>query len=95
MEPEILNGDMCVFRKDRGGSRNGKIVLCQIDGYAGDAPIALIKRYRSARMRTTDSIGEAKTIVLSSINTQHEDIVLSEGENLRIIGIFDRVVHQN
>ena len=95
MDPEIVSGDLCVFRKDRGGSRNGKIVLCQIDGYAGEAPVALIKRYRSARMRTADSIGEAKTIVLSSINARHEDVVLSEGENLRIVGIFDRVVHQN
>ena len=95
MEPEIANGDLCVFSKERGGSRNGKIVLCQIDGYAGEAPVALIKCYRSARMRAADSIGEAKTIVLSSTNAKHEDVVLSEGENLRIVGIFNRVVHQN
>ncbi len=92
MEPDIKNGDLCLFKKDPGGSRNGKIVLCRIDGFAGDSPVALIKRYRSARVQGGDSIGEAKAIVLSSINPQHDDIVLSSGENLSILGVFERVV---
>jgi DUF2075 family protein/SOS-response transcriptional repressor LexA len=92
MEPEIRNGDLCLFRKDHGGSRNGKIVLCQIGGFAGDAPLALIKRYKSARASGRDSIGEATAIVLSSINPQHEDIVLSGGEGFSIMGLFERVV---
>lgn len=92
MEPEIKNGDLCLFKKDPGGSRNGKIVLCQIVGFAGDAPLALIKRYKSARAQGADSIGEAKAIVLSSINPQHEDIVLSGGEGFSIVGVFERVV---
>jgi DUF2075 family protein len=92
MEPEIKNGDLCLFRKDPGGSRNGKIILCQIGGFAGDAPLALIKRYRSARVQGSDSIGEAKAIVLSSINPKHEDIVLSGGEGMSVLGLFERVV---
>lgn len=92
MEPAIRNGDLCLFRKDPGGSRNGKIVLCRVDGFAGSAPIALIKRYRSARVQGPDTIGEAKAIVLSSINIRHEDIVLSNGDNLSILGVFERVV---
>jgi DUF2075 family protein len=92
MEPIIKSGDLCLFRKDPGGSRNGKIVLCQIEGFAGDAPVALIKRYRSARTQGFDTIGEAKAIVLSSINTEHEDIVISEEKNFSVIGIFERVV---
>jgi len=92
MEPDIPNGALCIFRKDPGGSRNGKIVLCRIGGFAGDDPVAVIKRYRSARRPATDSIGEAKAIVLSSINEKHDDIVLTEGEHLTILGTFERLV---
>ncbi len=41
MEPQILDGQLCIFRRDPGGSRNGKIVLCRIDGFAGDQPLAV------------------------------------------------------
>ena len=92
MEPDIKNGDLCLFRKDPGGSRNGKIVLCQLGGFAGDAPVALIKRYRSARVQGSDSLGEATSIVLSSINTQHDDIILSGGNDFSILGVFERVI---
>lgn len=92
MEPEIKNGDLCLFKKDPGGSRSGRIVLCQISGFAGDAPLALIKRYRSARVQGADSIGKAKAIVLSSINPKHEDIVLSGGDEMSLLGVFERVI---
>jgi DUF2075 family protein/SOS-response transcriptional repressor LexA len=89
MEPDIPDGALCVFRKDPGGSRNGKTVLCRIGGFAGDAPIAVIKRYRSARMPSEDGIGKAQAIVLSSINEKHDDIVLTEDEHLAILGVFE------
>lgn len=92
MEPDIKHGDLCLFRRDPGGSRNGKVVLCQVSGFAGDAPVALIKRYRSARVPGADSIGEAKAIVLSSTNSQHDDIVLTGGEEFSVLGIFERVL---
>jgi hypothetical protein len=91
MEPDIPNGAMCIFRKDPGGSRNGKTVLCRIDGFAGESPVALIKRYRSARVSSADSIGKSKAIVLSSLNEKHDDIVLTDGEHLSILGTFDRL----
>ena len=92
MTPLIEDGDLCIFRRDTGGSRNGKVVLCRMDGFAGDQPIAAVKRYRSARMGGTDSIGEAKAIILSSLNESHEDIVLTGGDHVSIIGIFERTV---
>ncbi len=92
MEPKISDGDLCLFRKDPGGSRNGKIVLCRIDGFAGEDPIALIKRYQSARITGADNPGEATAIVLSSFNSVHEDIVLTNGENFSILGIFEQVI---
>lgn len=94
MEPDIADGQLCIFRKDPGGSRNGKIVLCRIGGFAGDEPIAVVKRYRSARTASADSIGEAKAIVLSSLNENHDDIVLTSGDHLSIIGIFERAVKE-
>ena len=94
MEPGIQDGQLCIFRKDPGGSRNGKIVLCRIAGFAGDAPLAVIKRYRSARTRSADSIGEAKAIVLSSDNEKHEDVVLTSGDDLSVLGLFDRAIEK-
>jgi len=92
MEPTIKDGELCIFRRDPGGSRNGKIVLCRIGDFAGDKPVAVIKAYRSARTRSPDSIGEAQAIVLSSINSAHDDIVLTQGEHVSILGIFERIV---
>jgi uncharacterized protein len=92
MEPMITDGQLCLFRRDPGGSRSGKIVLCQVDGFAGGAPVALIKRYRSARTPGNQSIGEASAIVLSSINEEYEDIVLTGGDSFSVVGIFERVV---
>lgn len=94
MEPLIRDGALCLFRRDPGGSRKGKIVLCRIGGFAGEAAVALIKRYQSARARVSEGVGEAKAIVLSSLNEKHEDIVFTEGDNLSILGIFERVVEE-
>jgi DUF2075 family protein len=91
MEPRIPDGSVCLFRKDPGGSRNGKIVLCRISEYGG-APLAVVKRYRSSRKPSLDSIGEAIKITLSSINSKHEDIELTEGNEIKVLGIFERVV---
>jgi len=92
MEPDIPDGALCIFRKDPGGSRNGKTVLCRIGGFAGDAPVAVIKRYRSARMSSEVGIGKAKAIVLNSNNHKHDDIVLTESQDLSILGIFESLV---
>ena len=93
MEPRIPNESLCLFRKDPGGSRNGKIVLCSIGSVAG-APLAVVKRYQSIRLPSQDSIGEAVKITLSSLNPRYEDIELTKGEELRILGIFESVVSQ-
>jgi SOS-response transcriptional repressor LexA len=91
MEPGIPEGSMCLFRKDPGGSRNGKTVLCRIAEYGG-SPVAVVKRYSSLRHPNGDSPGEAEKIVLSSLNPTHQDIVLTEGDDIQILGIFERVI---
>jgi len=93
MEPRIPNGSLCLFRHDPGGSRKGKIVLCRIEGFAGDAPVAVIKLYQSARTPSPDSLGSAHKIVLSSLNPNHDPIVLTEGNEFSILGIFEKVIN--
>jgi uncharacterized protein len=94
MEPAIPDGSLCLFRKDPGGSRNGKIVLCMIASVGG-APLAVVKRYQSIRRPSQDSIGEAVKITLSSLNSRYEDIELTHGEELRILGVYERVIPQS
>jgi hypothetical protein len=92
MEPKIPDGSICLFRKDPGGSRNGKIVLCRIEGFAGDAPLALIKLYHSERESSADTLGEAKKVILSSLNASHPPIEIKSGEDFSILGIFERLI---
>ena len=94
MEPKIPDGSICLFKKYKGGSRNGKIVLCKIPEYSGGASIAIIKKYQSFRIGDSDSIGETKKIILSSINPDHLAIEIVEGEEFETIGIFVRVVEK-
>jgi hypothetical protein len=92
MEPKIHDGSLCLFRKDPGGSRNGKIVLCRIERFAGDLPFAVIKLYQSARSPSDADLGMAQKIVLSSLNPNHDPIVLTKGDEFSILGVFERVI---
>ena len=94
MEPRIPDGSVCLFRRDRGGSRNGKVVLCRLMEYGG-APLAVVKRYRSYREPDPGSLGEAVKIVLSSSNPAYEDIELTEGYEIHILGIFERIISES
>jgi phage repressor protein C with HTH and peptisase S24 domain len=93
MEPRISRGSLCLFRKDPGGSRNGKIVLCRVETTSGN-PMAVVKRYQSIRRPSHDSLGEAVKIILSSLNTKYENIELREGEGLKILGIYERIISE-
>lgn len=92
MEPKIPHGSVCLFKKDPGGSRNGKIVLCRISGFAGEASLAVIKRYKSYRYVESDGITISKKIILSSTNPSHLPIEIKEGDDFAILGIFERVL---
>jgi len=92
MEPKIPDGSLCLFRKDPGGSRNGKIVLCRISGQSDDASLAVIKRYKSVQFLEPDGISVAKKIILSSTNPVHLPMEITEADEHTILGIFERVV---
>jgi len=91
MEPRIPEGSLAMFRKDPGGSRNGKIVLCRVDTAAGISS-AVVKKYKSVRRPSQDLLGEASEVVLSSTNPKYEDIVLTEGDDLAILGVYERLM---
>ena len=88
MEPDIPGKSICRFRLDPGGTRNGKIVLCIIEDKATGSDIGVIKRYYSER----DEFGVAQHIVLSSSNSEHQPIVLTEEDQARILGVFEEII---
>ena len=97
MNKIIPNGSICLFRKDRGGSRNGKIVLVQqseiIDTESGSN--YTVKEYRS--IKTEDSNGWSHsqiTLNPQSIDTIFQPLILTEDQslNFKVVGEFVRVL---
>lgn len=97
MNKKIKNGSWCLFKKDSGGSREGKIVLAEHYNIQDSSFGAgyTIKSYHSEKI-TTDEGWSHKSIVLKplSFDAQFKDIVLDKNENneLKIIGEFITVL---
>jgi DUF2075 family protein len=91
MNQKIKNGSWCLFRKDPGGTRQGKIVLAQhyniqdSDFGAGYT----VKSYHSEKLITEDT-WKHKSIVLKplSFDSSFEDIILKSDEvsELKVVG---------
>lgn len=78
MEPTIPDGSYCVFRRDKGGSRNGLITLVKSihitdpeNGYQ-----YTVKRYHSEKTFFSDGTWSHKKIMLTPDNKEFEDIQL-------------------
>lgn len=93
----IPNGSVCLFRKDRGGSRNGKIVLVEHAGiYDVDSGSCYtVKEYQSYKSQDGDEWFH-KSIRLKpfSDKPEFEELVLTEDqvEIYRVVGVFERVL---
>ncbi len=78
MEPTIKDGAFCIFRYERGGSRNGKIVL--VESRLVSDPESYqsytIKRYRSKKVYQPDGTWMHEKIILSPDNIDFMDIIL-------------------
>ena len=97
MNKIIPNGSYCLFRKDEGGSRNGKIVLVEStsiqDSEFGSG--YTVKEYQSKK-----NIGEKEwrhqTITLKPLsnNSDYTEIELSGVKliTFKVVGIFERVL---
>jgi SOS-response transcriptional repressor LexA len=92
MEPLIPAESLCVFRKPRPGSRNGKIVLVQLLGTSQSGGEVTVKRYRSEKVQT-DEGWQHERIIMEPLNQpKHKPWELPEGEELRVLGEFVRVL---
>jgi DUF2075 family protein/phage repressor protein C with HTH and peptisase S24 domain/predicted GIY-YIG superfamily endonuclease len=97
MNKVIPNGSLCLFRKDSGGSRNGKIVLVEHTNIQDPdfGSSYTVKEYTSVK-KVTNEQWNHQSIVLKplSYNSEYDDIIISEDElaYLRVVGIFERVL---
>lgn len=97
MEPRIHDGDLCVFRANPAGSREGKIVLVQNHTsydpeYGGSYAIKL---YTSEKSFSDEGSWQHSSIKLKPLNQDFSPIVLNEDEadDFRVIGEFLGVVN--
>jgi len=97
MNKIIKNGSYCLFRRDTGGSREGKIVLVQSTDIQ-DADFGsgyTVKEYHSSKQTTEEGWRhESITLKPLSDDTSYRDIELSKDAllSLKVVGIFKEVL---
>lgn len=97
MNKVIPNGSLCLFRKDNGGSRNGKIVLVEYSNIQDPdfGSSYTVKEY-SSKKNVTDDQWSHQLITLKplSFNSEYQDIVITEDEvaYLKVVGVFECVL---
>ena len=97
MNKKIPNGSYCLFKKDTGSSREGKIVL--VEHYAiQDSDFGAgytVKEYSSTK-KTEGELWSHESITLKPIsyNSSYSAIKLSEDEliGLKVVGVFECVL---
>jgi SOS-response transcriptional repressor LexA len=98
MEPEILDGSFCLFTRNVGGSRNGRIVLAQKTGLVDQDTNAsyTIKRYESTKKPDSDTDWVHETIILRPANPAYEDILIprDSAEDFKIIAFLVEVLKE-
>lgn len=92
MNKVIPNGSLCLFKKDQGGSRNGKIVLVELTEIQEDSGSRYtVKEYHSKKNINSDQWSH-QTITLKPLSTNEDfkDIILNgEGAiELKVVGMF-------
>jgi hypothetical protein len=82
MEPAIRDGELCVFRANPPGSRQGKVVLVQYRGPSDPETggAFTVKRYRSKKLVQEDGTWEHEEITLEPLNAAFQPIVLTAKE---------------
>ena len=96
MEPTIKDGSYCIFRFEKGGSRNGLIVLVA-SSLVHDPETQqkfTIKRYHSEKEYFDDGTWKHKKIILSPDNKEFKDIVLKNvsEHDFKVIAEFIQVL---
>jgi DUF2075 family protein len=98
MNKVIPNGSFCLFKKDTGGSREGKIVL--VEHYKiQDSDYGrgyTIKTYHGEKNINSESWSHSKIVLKPKSDQDYfQDIVLepNETDSLKIVGIFIEVIN--
>ncbi len=96
MEPTIPDGSWCLFRFERGGSRNGLVVLVE-SRLVSDPETSqrfTIKRYKSEKENLGSDQWKHKKIILSPDNKDFKDIILENvsGDDFRVVAEFIEVL---
>jgi SOS-response transcriptional repressor LexA len=96
MEPTIADGSPCLFRFERGGSRNGKIVLVESRQVSDPETHQryTIKRYSSEKKRIDGDRWAHSKIILSPDNNEFKNIVLKDvaEDEFKVIAEFIQVL---
>lgn len=96
MEPTIEDGDYCIFRFERGGSRNGLVVLVESRLVSDPETFQkfTVKRYKSEKEDLGNDQWRQKKIILSPDNKEFKDIVLENvtGDDFRVVAEFIKVI---
>lgn len=90
MEPTIPDGSLCLFRRYRGGSRNGRIYLIERAGDINETTRYSVKRYRSTKRHTSEEDWEHISVVAEPDNSEFPSFELREDD--RIVAEFIRIV---
>ena len=99
MNKVIPNGSICLFRKHKGGSRHGEIVLVEMSTWkdVDFGSCYTIKEYHSEKSVSDDG-WKHNQIILKPQSTieDYKDLILSEDDQIefRVLGEFDRVLGQ-
>jgi SOS-response transcriptional repressor LexA len=91
MEPLIPDGSLCLFRRYKGGSRDGKRVLVWRRGLTDETAQFTVKIYRSEKIYHEDGAWEHSRIRMIPLNPDFEEWLL-EPDEFRVLGEFVRVV---
>ena len=96
MEPTIPDGSFCLFRFERGGSRNGLVVLVE-SRLVTDSETSqkfTVKRYKSEKEDIGTDQWRHKRIILSPDNKAFKNIILENvgSDDFRVIAEFVEVL---
>lgn len=94
MEPKIPDNSLCVFRKGAAlaGSRQNRIMLFYLhdDTDPNDGGRLTVKKYRSQKSQTEEG-WQHGSISLQALNPGYQNIEITEGAQISVIGEFVRV----
>jgi SOS-response transcriptional repressor LexA len=97
MEPEIRDGDWCLFRPCPAGSRNNRRLLLQVNTHLDpeDGGRYTVKRYQSTK-KFDENGWRHETIELQPLNPDYSTIHVSaeDAQDIRVIGEFVSVISE-